>query len=105
MNSNEVARLKTCSDEQKLRELTEEIGDKISFRGYSKDQVIDLVEELLKIDLLSLEYATRETILNVLCDSLLYYDIRNELNFGQLSRIKDRVETDLKEYIEEIVGE
>ena len=105
MKRNETEKLRSYSNEEELREITEEIGDRISFKGYSREQVVDLVSELMTIDLLSLEYATREDILNVLCDSVLYYDIRNEINFGMLSSIKDYVEPDLKEYIEEIIGE
>lgn len=105
MKLNEINGLKNYSDEKKLRELTEEIGDKISFNGYSREQVTDLVAELMTIDLMSLEYITREDILNVLCESVLHYDIRKEINWGKLFIIKDYVENDLKEYIEEITGE
>lgn len=105
MKLTEIERLKNYSDEQELRELTEKIGDKINFKGYSREQVIDLVTELMAIDLIALEYITRESVLNVLCDAFLYYDIRDEIDFDKLSIIKDYVENDLKEYIEEIVGE
>ena len=104
MKTNEAEKLRRYSNEKELRELAEEIGDRITFKGYSREQVVELVTELMTIDLLSLEYATREDILNVLCDSVLYYDIRNEINFVKLSSIKDYVEPDLKEYIKEIIG-
>lgn len=105
MNLSELENLKIYSDETELRAISEEIGDKISFKGYSQEQVISLVTELLKVDLLSVEYKTREEILNVLCDSALYYRIRDKVNWDGIASIKEHIDADLKEYIEEIIAD
>ena len=84
-------------------ETIEEIGDKILFRGYNQEQILSLVNELLKIDLLSVDYGTREQVLNVLCDAVSYYDIHSKINWSNILSIKNRLEDDLKEYIEELI--
>lgn len=84
-------------------ETIEEIGDKILFRGYNQEQILSLVNELLKIDLLSVDYGTREQVLNVLCDAVSYYDIHSKINWSNILSIKNRLEDDLKEYIEEFI--
>ncbi len=84
-------------------ETIEEIDDKILFRGYNQEQILSLVNELLKIDLLSVDYGTREQVLNVLCDAVSYYDIHSKINWSNILSIKNRLEDDLKEYIEEFI--
>lgn len=84
-------------------ETIEEIGDRILFRGYNQEQILSLVNELLKIDLLSVDYGTREQVLNVLCDAVSYYDIHSKINWSNILSIKNRLEDDLKEYIEEFI--
>ena len=81
----------------------EEIDDKILFRGYNQEQILSMVNELLKIDLLSVDYGTREQVLNVLCDAVSYYDIHSKINWSNILSIKNRLEDDLKEYIEEFI--
>lgn len=82
--------------------ILEEIDDKIIFKGYSKEQVLDLVNEIVKIDLLAVKYETREEILYLLCAASSYYDISNCVNWASITDIKDKLEVDLKEYIKEI---
>lgn len=86
-----------------IMETLEEIGDKILFRGYNQEQILCLVNELVKIDLLSVDYGTREQVLNVLCDAVSYYDIHSKINWSNILSIKNRLEDDLKEYVEEFI--
>lgn len=100
MELEELEKLKKCDKEDDLIELAEEIGDKIIFRGYSQEQVIYIVKGLVKINLLSVKYETREEILNVLCDAVANYNIKDQIEWRNILSIKDKLEDDLKEYIE-----
>lgn len=88
-------------DESDLLKTAEEISDKIRFRGYNQEQILHLVNELVKIDLLSVNYEIREQILSTLCDAVSYYDICSKVNWSNIINIKDNLEDDLKEYVEE----
>lgn len=104
MKLDELERLKKYNNEGDLLKISEEIGDKIIFRGYDQEQILFLVNELVRINLLSVNYETREQILYVLCDAISYYDIRSEVKWNNIISIKDKLEDDLKEYVEELVA-
>lgn len=104
MRLDELERLKKYSNEDDLLKISEEIGDKIRFRGYEQEQVLCLVNELVRINLLSINYETREQILDVLCDAVAYYDMRNNVNWNSVVSIKNKLEDDLQEYVEELVA-
>ena len=95
--------LSSQSNENELIEIAEEIGDKIIFKGYEEKQVIALVNTLLGLDFLSMKYSTREEILSVLCDATANYDISKKINWNNISKIANKVEDDLKEYIKEFL--
>lgn len=99
-----IREIEKCDKEGDLIELAEEIGDKIIFRGYSQEQVICIVKELVKINLLSVKYETREEILSVLCDATANYNIKDQIEWRNILSIKGKLEDDLKEYIEEFIG-
>lgn len=101
MKLDELEKLKT--HDKDIMETLVEIGDKILFRGYNQEQILCLVNELVKIDLLSVDYGTREQVLNVLCDAVSYYDIHSKINWSNILSIKNRLEDDLKEYVEEFI--
>ena len=104
MELNELEKLKKYENEDDLREIVEEIGDKIVFRCYNLEQIINLTTVLVEINLISLNYETKEQILNVLCDAAAYYNIRNTICWENIINIKDELEDDLKEYVEELVS-
>lgn len=101
MKLDELEKLKKHNKD--IMETLVEIGDKILFRGYNQEQILCLVNELVKIDLLSVDYGTREQVLNVLCDAVSYYDIHSKINWSNILSIKNRLEDDLKEYVEEFI--
>ena len=103
MEFNDLEKLKNYDTEKDLIKILAEIDDTIVFRGYSKEQVLDLVNEIIKIDLLAVNYDTREEILYLLCDASSYHDISDCVNWASIIDIKDKLEDDLKEYIEEII--
>ena len=84
MELEELEKLKKCDKEDDLIERAEEIGDKIIFRGYSQEQVICIVKELVKINLLSVKYETREEILSVLCDATANYNIKDQIGWRNI---------------------
>ena len=103
MELDEIKKIRKCNNENELIEIAEEIGDKIIFKGYEEKQVIALVNTLLGLDFLSMKYSTREEILSVLCDATANYDISKKINWNNISKIANRVEDDLKEYIKEFL--
>ena len=100
---DELDKLKKYSTETDLIKIIEEIDDKVIFKGYTKEEILCLVNEIVKIDLLSVKYETREEVLYFLCDALSYYDISSSVNLTSIIKIKDKLENDLKEYIEELI--
>ena len=87
-----------------MLKISEEIGDRIRFRGYNKEQLLCLVNELLRINLLSVNYETREQILDTLCDAVAYYNIRNRVNWDSIMSMKGELEDDFQKYIEEFIA-
>lgn len=62
------------------------------------------MNEIAKVDLLSVKYETREKILHSLCDALCYYSISDSVNLENIVNVKAKLEDDLKEYIEEFMN-
>ncbi len=98
-----IRSIKKYSTEADLIEITQQIDDKVIFRGYNNEQILSIVNEIVKIDLLSLKYETREEILNLLCDIISYYGISNSVNWDNIIDIIDKLEDDLKEYVAEFI--
>lgn len=103
MRLEEINLIEKYENEDELIKAAEEIGDKIAFKGYQEKQVVDVVNALLKLDLLSMKYETREEVLSVLCDSVTNYKISEKINWNSISKVADRLEDDLKEYVDEFL--
>ena len=99
MKLKEISEIEKYTDEDRLIEVLEEIGDKVIFRGYQEEQVILLADKLIKLDILSMGYKTREEILSVLCDMVSYYDILSKIDRDRILSVEDRLVSDLKEYV------
>ena len=78
-------------DEKKLEELVSNMDDRIRMHDYSKEQQ-------------GMKYQTREAILNMICDAVNYYDIGKDLNWESIIAIREDLEDDLKEYVDEIIS-
>lgn len=102
MKLNELECLKRYNSESELIEILEMIGDKIRFRVYSQEEVLNMTNELVKINLISLNYEAREQILNTLCDAVSFYEIRSKIALNNILMVKDKLEDDLKKYVEEL---
>ena len=103
MELKELERLKNCNTETDLVKIVQEIDDRVLFRGYNSEQIFCLVNELIKIDLLSVKYDTREEILNMFCDAIAYHGLSKDVNWDRVIKIKDKLEDDLKEYVAEFM--
>lgn len=92
------------ADENELAKELERIDDRITFRSFGADEMLAVAQEMLKIDILSLSYATRELLLNTLCHATAHYKISSTINWDSLLKIRDKIEEDLKEYIDVCMG-
>lgn len=101
MYLKEYKELENYKDELELCNILELIGDKVNFRGYEEQELLTLVKRILEIDILSLNYTARELVLSVLCDAVSRYDILSKINWSKIIGMKESVEDDLKEYIED----
>ena len=91
-------------DEKKLEELVSNMDDKIRMHAYSREQLLLLIEDYVILDFQGMKYQTREAILNMLCDAVNYYDIGKDLNWESMIAIREYLEEDLKEYVDEIIS-
>lgn len=103
MELKELEELKSYSTETDLMKIVEKITDKVYFRGYDRQEIISLVNEIIKIDLLSVKYETREEILYFLCEAVGYYGCLEGVKWESIINIKDKLEDDLKEYVAELI--
>lgn len=92
-----------CLSQNKLLNEVEQISDKIESLQYNTIDVIKICNQLLKIDLKTYSYEVREQILYTLCNAVGYYDVRSKLELFQLLTLRNDIEKDLQEYIDEIV--
>lgn len=105
MELQELKNIRSYNDENDLIRILEKIGDKILAKVYDEKEILALVSELAKADLLSMKYETREEILNVLCDAVSYYDIRSKIKWENILEQKEQLEDDLKEYVKDFLCE
>ena len=80
------------------------MDDKIRMHAYSREQLLLLIEDYVILDFQGMKYQTREAILNMLCDAVNYYDIGKDLNWKSMIAIREDLEEDLKEYVDEIIS-
>ena len=95
----------TISYEKDIEVLVSQMSDSNRMLDYSKEQILTIIEDYVKINLLDMKYQTREADLNMICDAVNYYDIRRDMNCEPLIAIRDDLEEDLKEYVDEIIYE
>ena len=91
-------------DEKKLEEFVSNMDDRIRMHDYSKEQLLLLIEDYVTINFQGMKYQTREAILNMICDAVNYYDIGKDLNWESIIAIREDLEDDLKEYVDEIIS-
>lgn len=103
MYLEEISIIERFENEDELISVVEDIGDKVVFKGYQEEQMVAVVNALLKLDFLSMKYETREEVLSVLCDSVSNYKISSRINWDNISKVADKLEDDLKEYVDEFL--
>lgn len=91
-------------NEKDLSNTLERIDDEIFFRNLGQIEVLGIIQDILKIDILSLTYTTRESLLNTLCNAVTHYKVNHLVNWNPIKTIRDKVENDLIEYIDQCLG-
>lgn len=99
----DLEKLRNYKAETDLIKIVQEIDDRVIFRGYTDEQIFCLANEIMKINLLSVKYETREEILYFLCNVAAYYGLLGDIDWENVIDIKDKLEDDLKEYVAEII--
>lgn len=99
----EISEMYQCKNERELITLLEKIDDKIHFRGYTEEQVLEIVNRLSKADLVAMKYESREELLNVLCDAVSQYNIYSKIDWQNIYSVSSELEEDLREYISEFL--
>ena len=98
-NQSEV--LKLLNDNDLIKAL-EEIDDLAAFRNFKSTEDAELItKELLSIDILSLSYEARETLLHTFFTLSSNYNLAS-VDFRILEELKDRIEIDLVDYINDL---
>ena len=103
MELKELEELKKYDTEADLIKIVQEVDDKVIFRSYNNEQILSIVNEIIKIDLISVKYEAREEILHLVCDIISYHDISSSVNWENIIGIKDKLEDDLREYVAEFI--
>lgn len=103
MMIDDVRKLENCNTETDLIKIIQKISDAIYFKRYNQEQVLSLVNEIIKIDLLSIKYDIRKEILFLLCEASSNYDISDCAYLKSIVDIRSKLENDLKEYVDEII--
>lgn len=103
MELSELKKIKKYRTETDLIKVVKEINDKVIYKRYTSEQIFSLVNEIIKINLLSVKYETREEILYFLCDVVAYYGLLDGVKWESVINIRDKLEDDLKDYAAEII--
>lgn len=82
----------TISYEKDIEVLVSQMSDRIRMLDYSKEQILTIIEDYIKINLLDMKYQTREAVLYMICDAVNYYDIRRDMDCEPLLAIRDDLE-------------
>jgi hypothetical protein len=99
----DIIDLSSYQNENELSNIIDRIGDRIRAKEYSAEEVMTLIEHILKLDILTLSYPTRENILNSICEAVSNYKVNSRIDWGDLKRIRAFLENDLKEYVDEFL--
>lgn len=91
------------NNEKRLINILEDACDKVRYKHYTEEEIIIIANELIKINILNLCYDTREEILYFLAEVSMYYNIKSKINWDSILILKNKLENDLQEYIEEIL--
>lgn len=91
------------SNDNELVKALERIDDLAAFRNFkSLEEAVSITNEILDIDIISLGYEARETLLHTLFTLSSHYNL-SSVNFQKLEKLKDRIESDLVDYIDDLL--
>ena len=98
-----IDKLSKANEESEIEEISAYIADDARNEIFSLEQIKDIIDIYNKSDLLSMKYKTREQILYTLGEIANAYQIKGMLDLKRLLEIRDLIEDDLKEYVDEII--
>ena len=101
---NLIDKLDKASDESEIEKISAYIADDARNEIYSLEQIGKILSIYNKLDLLSLKYDTREQILYTITEIANAYQIKGLFDLKSITDMRDLLEDDLKEYVDEIIN-
>ena len=101
---NLIDKLGIANEESEIEEISAYIADDVRNEIYSLEQIKEILIIFNKFDLFTLKYKTREQILYTISEIANTYQIKGMCDLNKVFEIRDLLEDDLKEYIDEILN-
>ena len=97
-----INELQNNNDEKRIENILEYISDDVKNKLYTEEQIIEILLIFRNYNLLSMKYETREQVLYTLMNISYEYGIKDDELINNLNSIRNGLEDDLNEYIDEI---
>ena len=97
-----INELQNNNDEKRIENILEYISDDVKNKLYTEEQIRELLLIFRNYNLLSMKYETREQVLYTLMNISYEYGIKDDELINNLNSIRNGLEDDLNEYIDEI---
>ena len=101
---NLIEKLCKANEESEIEEISAYIADDVRSEMYSLKQINEILCIYSTFDLLSMNYKTREQILYTISEIANIYRPREIVDLKKIFEIRDLLEDDLKEYVDEIIN-
>lgn len=102
VNMSLINELQNNNDEKRIENILEYISDDVKNKLYTEEQIRELLLIFRNYNLLSMKYETREQVLYTLMNISYEYGIKDDELINNLNSIRNGLEDDLNEYIDEI---
>lgn len=97
-----INELQNNNDEKRIENILEYISDDVKNKLYTEEQIREILLIFRNYNLLSMKYETREQVLYTLMNISYEYGIKDDELINNLNSIRNGLEDDLNEYIDEI---
>ena len=91
-------------NEDEIEEISAYIADDVRNKLYTLDQVRDIITIFSNLDLTSMRYKTREQILYTISEIVYTYQIKELCDLEKILKLRDYLEDDLKQYVDEMIN-
>ena len=102
VNMSLINELQNNNDEKRIENILEYISDDVKNKLYTEEQIREILLIFRNYNLLSMKYETREQVLYTLMNISYEYGIKDDELINNLNSIRNGLEDDLNEYIDEI---